>query len=285
MEKLLNWGTLVVAAVLLTGAALNRFDTMGGAGRTVAVGDELTLDNVVWSTSPHTLVLALQPNCTFTEASVPFYRDLLSSMAAAGTPAILVTPHPLSVATHMLASYGLSIAESRQARFSSIGVPGSPTLLLVGKDGRVKDSWVGRLSPSRERDVFQALGIARISGDTSVASEGTRLTSSSSILRDGSDLLLLDTREREDIRRSPVPGALVIPINELEARITHEVPKNQPLLAVCDYCAKCGTPGTQTLPSRCDTVGRLLHDLGYSQAELVGTAELDARAGDRQPPS
>jgi hypothetical protein len=40
---------------------------------------------------------------------------------------------------------------------SELGVPGTPSLLLVNQAGTVEDTWIGKLSPERETEVLNRL--------------------------------------------------------------------------------------------------------------------------------
>ncbi len=72
---------------------------------------------------------------------------------------------------------------------------------------------------------------------------------------------LLDVREPWEYREGHVPGAQLIPLAELEQRLT-EVPRDRPILAICHS-------GQRSLAA----AGYLLH-LGYSDVSNVdgGTA-------------
>jgi hypothetical protein len=50
----------------------------------------------------------------------------------------------------------IPVSDVRQAAFSTLRVAGTPTLLLVDRAGRVTRTWVGKLRPDAENDVFAA---------------------------------------------------------------------------------------------------------------------------------
>jgi len=52
---------------------------------------------------------------------------------------------------------GVAIEEVKQAKLDSIGVHGTPTLILVDNQGVVMASWVGKLSADGEADVLRRL--------------------------------------------------------------------------------------------------------------------------------
>lgn len=274
LDMVLNAATVVVASVLLivalAGAHRRLFASNGG----LSPGADVTLSGGDWKRHGRTLVLALQPDCSPTEASLPFYLDLLASIRGRGIHPVLVTPHAVPVARQMAKGYGLAIDDVRSESFETLGVPGSPTLLLVDGDGRLVQAWIGRLSATAETSVFDALDVSRIAAApptaaTAPAAPGQRVPPS--------DSFVLDIRSREETGRSPVAGAATIPLEELEVRLIHEVPQTTRLLVVCSYCVDCQADRPQALASRCDLGRRLMTQLGYGHAEYVGQAELDAR--------
>jgi hypothetical protein len=56
-----------------------------------------------------------------------------------------------------LSKHGVIVDEVKQTRLDSIGVPGTPTLIMADKEGKVSDIWFGRLPPEREREVLNQI--------------------------------------------------------------------------------------------------------------------------------
>jgi len=56
-----------------------------------------------------------------------------------------------------LESLGVPIRDIRQATLSSLKISATPTLLLLNREGVVKDVWVGKLSGSREKEVLRRI--------------------------------------------------------------------------------------------------------------------------------
>lgn len=56
----------------------------------------------------------------------------------------------------------------------SLGVGGTPTLLLVDRQGIVKNTWRGRLDPSGEQDVLRQLLAAGAAKQAAVLDQGER---------------------------------------------------------------------------------------------------------------
>jgi hypothetical protein len=121
-------------------------------------GAKISLPQTDWSLSERHLVLVLQKGCHFCTESAPFYQRLTQ---AAGTrkdlELIAALPQSVSEGKQYLDGLGVPIAEVKQADPSSVGATGTPTLLLVDRNGTVTDVWVGKLTPDKEREVFNRL--------------------------------------------------------------------------------------------------------------------------------
>lgn len=100
-----------------------------------------------WTRSNKTLLLVLSEACRFCDESAPFYRHLTNQFSdRQKLQFVAIFPQPLESASKHLSNLGVPIAEVRQVTPSSLGVTGTPTLILVDSAGKVIDSWVGKLS-------------------------------------------------------------------------------------------------------------------------------------------
>lgn len=70
---------------------------------------------------------------------------------------VAVMPQTIEDARQHLKSFRLDVNEVHNASLSSIGVTATPTLLLVGQDGIVLDSWRGKLKADKEAEVIAKL--------------------------------------------------------------------------------------------------------------------------------
>lgn len=122
------------------------------------IGTRVSLPEVDWAGSGHTLILALQSRCKFCTESAPFYRQLVEKQSSQSKlQLIAVFSEPVNNAKTYIESLGVGIDRIVQAPLSSIGVAGTPTILLVDSDGIVTDAWRGRLDGSREREILARL--------------------------------------------------------------------------------------------------------------------------------
>ena len=132
----------------------------------IAAGTKLSLPGVNWSGNKRTLVLALSSNCHFCSESAEFYRRLNHETSNRGDARLLaVLPQETGEGRAYLEKLGVTVDEVRQASLDSIGVVGTPTLLLVNDEGSVTASWVGKLPSAKEGEVLDALLGHTVSSD------------------------------------------------------------------------------------------------------------------------
>jgi len=73
------------------------------------------------------------------------------------------------------------------------------------------------------------------------------------------DFVLLDVRTPAEFRESHIPGAILIPVNELEQRAVAELPRKR--VAIFVYCR---------IGARASTAASLLARMGYTQVFNMG---------------
>lgn len=111
---------------------------------------------VDWASNKRTVVLGLQTTCHFCSESAPFLRRVVK--AAQGRAVVVaVLPQPLEVSKLYLDGLGVAIGNIKQATLSSIGVAGTPTIMLVDGSGIVRGGWVGKVAPDRETEVLDII--------------------------------------------------------------------------------------------------------------------------------
>ena len=151
---------IIVVAILLGFTLMKSYfwpDSKGAASRSPVnmVGRKLSLPDVDWAKNGRTLVMVLQSKCRYCTESAPFYRELLKKQAAQPNLKLLaVLPDSIDESKAYLASLGVTIDEVRQSSLGSIGVEGTPTLLMVDQSGVVTDAWIGRLDNAGQTEVI-----------------------------------------------------------------------------------------------------------------------------------
>lgn len=123
-----------------------------------AEGVKLSMPGVDWSESNQTILLALSNKCHFCSESAPFYQRLTRELAQRkDVRLVAVFPQETEEAKRYLSDLAVPIADVRQGELASIGVRGTPTLIIVDRTGTIKQSWTGRLSAERESEVLSLI--------------------------------------------------------------------------------------------------------------------------------
>src|SRR5262249_17225274 len=105
-----------------------------------------------------TLVMALSTQCHFCKESAPFYQQVAQQRSNHGNfRLIAVLPQSVPESQKYLNELGVTVDIIKQLELDSLGVNGTPTLILADSQGIVADSWRGRLSSEKEADVLSRL--------------------------------------------------------------------------------------------------------------------------------
>ena len=151
---------IVIVALVVVGVLVKQYWGRRQPAKppAIAAGTKMTIADVDWAKNGSTLIVALQKGCHFCSESAPFYQRLVNDTHDKnGLKIVAVLPQDISDARQYLESLKVPIADVKQAQLSSFGVSGTPTLILVDGQGRVLNSWVGRLPPDAEAEVMGKL--------------------------------------------------------------------------------------------------------------------------------
>ena len=125
----------------------------------VAPGKNVALPGVDWQKNGETLLLVLDTKCAFCTASAPFYQEITRDAARnRSVRVVAVLPESVAESKQYLSDLNVPIDEVRQASFEALGVQGTPTLILVNRNGQVDQSWPGKLLPDQETEVLKRIG-------------------------------------------------------------------------------------------------------------------------------
>jgi hypothetical protein len=159
LEVVTNIAVLLAVVVFIAFVGRQEFERRNAPHPRSAqemVGRTVQLPGVQFSSANKTLLLAISTTCHFCKDSEPFYKDLLAKNHS-GINIIAVLPQPLAEAQSYVRQ---SIAPSVQvvsAQLDSIGVGGTPTLLLIDGGGKVQQAWVGKLDDKGQQQVESML--------------------------------------------------------------------------------------------------------------------------------
>jgi thioredoxin-related protein len=122
------------------------------------IGTTLSNTGIDWTQRQQTLLLVLRKGCHFCDESAPFYQRLTRELSAnEKTHLVAVLPSKDEESKQYLKEKNLEINDVRQLPARSLGVKGTPTLLLVDTKGVVVNEWLGKLSADQEQNVIARL--------------------------------------------------------------------------------------------------------------------------------
>jgi hypothetical protein len=159
IEAAANLIVIVFAVVVGSVFLKDRLSPPAPEPEAVKAGDKLpNLDGWDWASHEETLVLGLRKGCHFCEDSGPFYQRLMAQQEQGGSsPAILaVFPDPADTAKEVAKSEGLTAHVLGRVPLEKLKISGTPTLLLVDRNGTVLNAWIGVLSPRQELEVMRS---------------------------------------------------------------------------------------------------------------------------------
>ena len=79
------------------------------------------------------------------------------------TQLVALVPQAAEEGQAYLRRLGVDVDDVRQVSLGSMGLSGTPTLILVDGDGVVSDVWVGALTTDKESEVISQLRPERVS--------------------------------------------------------------------------------------------------------------------------
>lgn len=152
----------IVIITLLMGAVFVKQYLFAGPGKAavkeIAAGTKLSLSGIDWQKNGQTMLLVVAPGCHYCSESAPFYQRLVRQTQERGEIKLMaVFPQGSSDGSRYLKELGLPIEAVTAASLDSMGIIGTPTLLLVNNQGVVTNVWIGQLPPDKEAEVLSRL--------------------------------------------------------------------------------------------------------------------------------
>lgn len=118
-------------------------------------GAKLEMSVIDWSKSERNLLIVLSTKCHFCSESMSFYQRLIERNAQDKSLRIIAAlPQEVDEATKYLSEHKVMVDEVVKADPGEATVRGTPTILLVNKDGVVLQTWVGKLPLEKENEVL-----------------------------------------------------------------------------------------------------------------------------------
>jgi hypothetical protein len=163
LDRIANIAIIVAVAVFLGLVARGEFFRHkitlppSANSATALVGRNISVPGIHFPEQQESLVLGISANCHFCKDSLPFYRKLPAE-ASGKVHVIAVLPQPQSEAETFVKDAGLTGTQVVSANLASIGVIGTPTLLLLDGAGKVKSVWIGEQDQAGQQKILAALG-------------------------------------------------------------------------------------------------------------------------------
>jgi hypothetical protein len=159
IEMIANVVVILLAVVIGTIFLKDRFASPAPEANEVKAGDKLASPNGWdWSVHDRTLMLVLRKGCHFCEDSAPFYQRLAAEHQedASKTALVAVFPDSATEVKEVVATEGLGLQALPGVPLEKLKASGTPTVLLVDRNGTVLNAWIGMLSPKQELEVLKA---------------------------------------------------------------------------------------------------------------------------------
>jgi thioredoxin-related protein len=159
-EFVANISLIISCAVFLVFLMTSYLSPRNGLQPTISssLGRTLSAEEIDWSQSERTLVIFFQKGCRFCEESISFYHRITREFLSESSLRIVVGfPNNLDDNTLYLREKTIDVKQVKELPFNKFGVQGTPTLLLVNRNGVVVNQWVGKLPPLVEDEILRVL--------------------------------------------------------------------------------------------------------------------------------
>jgi thioredoxin-related protein len=155
--------SIVLVAVLLATVLIREYRfTKNDKPPTITTGAKLALPGIDWAKSDQTLLLVLQKGCHFCAESAPFYKRVIEEFGNQDTVQVIAAlPQEVDESKQYLNELGVQIGNIKKINPSTLGVSGTPTVVLVDGTGTVTGVWVGKLPRESESEVLNRLSAKR----------------------------------------------------------------------------------------------------------------------------
>lgn len=154
---------IIIVALLVIGLFVQRY--IGPAPqnqaihKTPTIGKKISLNDFNWSSSKNNVLLVMQEGCPYCEASMDFYKTLIQRSQGKDVRIMAIFPPDNKGVDKYLSDRGVSGIEVKQVQFDSLEVEGTPTIIFANEQGEITNAWRGKLSASKEAEVFSLLNL------------------------------------------------------------------------------------------------------------------------------
>jgi hypothetical protein len=121
------------------------------------------LNGLAYGESLHTLIIALETNCQECIASTAFYnrlKDLAQGKPVNDVRIVAIFPNGPGEVKEYVERSNLQVQTVPGVDFAELNLAGTPSLMVVTREGTLRDFWVGRLAENVEQEVLRGIGIS-----------------------------------------------------------------------------------------------------------------------------
>lgn len=160
-DFLVNVATVATCAIVCVVVVPRYWSTTTKGAAYLPVGAEAPqVQGVDYRSSPATMLIGIRSSCVYCSDSMPAYSELIAELTEAkrsGVRLIFVGYEEASVVSDYLAGHGLPAVAFARVAPESPFMRATPTLVVVGSDGRIRGSWLGRVDQSRVKEILRAV--------------------------------------------------------------------------------------------------------------------------------
>lgn len=106
-----------------------------------------------------TLLIAMSIRCHFCTESISFYNQLARAQQGSGNSPrlIAVFPEEESKVKQYVQQNGLQVSSTAATDFKELGVETTPTMILIDKEGKIIDFWIGQIPEEAQQQVIEVV--------------------------------------------------------------------------------------------------------------------------------
>lgn len=120
------------------------------------------LSGIPYGDSPQTLFIAMSTKCHYCDESVPFYKHLVEIQRGNSTTRLIALfPNTQSEVNQYVKDRQLDLNTIAAVDFNALNVSGTPTMILIDRNGKILDFWVGKLLEGDQLQVVKAVSMLK----------------------------------------------------------------------------------------------------------------------------
>ena len=197
-----------------------------------ADGKQVHLKGINFSTSEQNIIVFLDKDCKFCAQDTAFYQRLAQASRTLHVRLIVAFEHDLRDGKQYLAEKQIEPSETVRLRFQALNIQGTPTILLLNREGRMIAKWVGELSGPLEDYIASIVGVDEdsiVNASSPYLALGNQIdppANDTESLKSGllsNTVTLIDVDNREEFETKHIVGSVNIPEDELYSRSLNEL--------------------------------------------------------------